>query len=96
MKDKSGWRTPPWHVDPAVTEFCKKACKGPVPKFSKTPVEYRGGRIHFSASRSALRVYIRGCDKVEKHLAFNPADKGQVQIMKYACRLIDVDPRPRT
>ena len=69
---------------------------GTKPKPSYKPVHYKGGRIYWSKSKAAWRVYLRAVDKVEVsvHLGAD-ADAALVAKQWRKClKAIEQDPRP--
>ena len=76
----------------------RKAAKGR-PDFNiktyKKPTHYSGGRIYFSKTRRAYRVYRRKIDKIESWVPVNIDDKHDIKEMfQVGCALIETDPRP--
>lgn len=71
-----------------------KGGKDPKPRF-EMPVHFGGGRIYYSASKCAWRVYTRLGDKVETTIRVDSADTANVKKQWKKClKAIKRDPRP--
>ena len=78
----------------AVAFIVPKGDKKPKARF--TPVHYKGGRIYWSKSKMAWRVYLRKEDAVEVsvHLGCDP-EKSHIKKQWGKClKAIERDPRP--
>jgi len=68
--------------------------KNPKPYF-KRPLHYGGGKIYYSKSKGAWRVYLRHPDKVEVTVKVDADDPDNVKKQWKKClKAINQDPRP--
>ena len=84
-----------WRDSPDLNKILNKTSAKVRPKYSEKPTHYHGGKIYWSKSKMAFRVYLRNEDLVEKQVKVGELDqKSKSTAFQYSCGLIEVDPRP--
>ena len=64
------------------------------PSYTEEPTPYKQGKIYFSKSKQAFRVYLKKTDRVDKAVKIqDQSKKRKNEAFQYACALIETDSR---